>query len=89
MSTFKSEIEHLYAQRANAYAVASPFTAMFANSLNIVINTSLKGGPGFILELIQNAEDVGATEVLVRLTEDYLILQHNGSPFSMNDLREV
>ena len=43
----------------------------------------------FIFELIQNAEDAGATEVVFELFEDRLELRHDGRPFDEADVRGV
>ena len=43
----------------------------------------------FIFELIQNAEDAGATEVAFELFEDRLELRHDGRPFTAADVRGV
>ena len=43
----------------------------------------------FLFELIQNAEDAGATEVAFDLFEDRLELRHDGRPFSEADVRGV
>ena len=43
----------------------------------------------FIFELIQNAEDAGATELAFELFEDRLELRHDGRPFSEADVRGV
>ncbi len=43
----------------------------------------------FIFELIQNAEDAGATEVAFELFEDRLELRHDGRPFTGADVRGV
>ncbi|MGR3443350.1 hypothetical protein DU478_00620 [Thalassococcus profundi] len=40
----------------------------------------------FIFELLQNAEDTGATEVHFELRRDGLLFQHNGRPFSEEDI---
>lgn len=40
----------------------------------------------FIFELLQNAEDVGATEVDFKLYADGLSFEHNGRPFSEADI---
>ena len=41
----------------------------------------------FIFELIQNAEDAGATELAFELFEDRLELRHDGRPFTGADVR--
>jgi hypothetical protein len=41
----------------------------------------------FIFELIQNAEDAGATELVFQLFDDRLELRHNGRPFDEEDVR--
>lgn len=43
----------------------------------------------FIFELIQNAEDAGATYVTFSLYPDRLVLCHNGKPFSEADIRGI
>jgi hypothetical protein len=43
----------------------------------------------FIFELIQNAEDAGATEVAFELFADRLELRHDGRPFTGADVRGV
>jgi hypothetical protein len=43
----------------------------------------------FIFELIQNAEDAGATELAFELFEDRLELRHDGRPFTEGDVRGV
>ncbi len=43
----------------------------------------------FIFELIQNAEDAGATSVAFDLFEDRLELRHDGRPFTEADVRGV
>ena len=43
----------------------------------------------FIFELIQNAEDAGATSVAFELFEDRLELRHDGRPFTEADVRGV
>ena len=43
----------------------------------------------FIFELIQNAEDAGATELAFELFEDRLEVRHDGRPFTAADVRGV
>src|ERR1700736_3275871 len=43
----------------------------------------------FIFELIQNAEDAGATELAFDLFEDRLELRHDGRPFTEADVRGI
>jgi hypothetical protein len=43
----------------------------------------------FIFELIQNAEDAGATELAFELFKDRLELRHDGRPFTEADVRGV
>lgn len=85
MAAFKNEINNIFAQ--NSEITAS--TKMFARALNTIISTSLKGGAGFLLEMIQNAEDAGATSISIKIKNGVLLFSHNGKPFSTNDIREV
>ena len=43
----------------------------------------------FIFELIQNAEDAGATELAFELFDDRLEVRHDGRPFTEADVRGV
>lgn len=43
----------------------------------------------FIFELIQNAEDAGATELTFELFEDRLEVSHDGRPFTEADVRGI
>ena len=43
----------------------------------------------FIYELLQNAEDANATEANFKLYKDRLIFQHNGNPFSKEDVWSI
>lgn len=43
----------------------------------------------FIYELLQNAEDTGATEVSFVLKEDALTFEHNGRPFNEKDVERI
>jgi hypothetical protein len=43
----------------------------------------------FIFELIQNAEDAGASELIFELFEDRLEVRHDGRPFTEDDVRGV
>jgi hypothetical protein len=43
----------------------------------------------FIFELIQNAEDAGATELTFELFEDRLEVRHDGRPFTADDVRGI
>ena len=43
----------------------------------------------FIFELIQNAEDAGATELAFELMADRLELRHDGRPFTEADVRGI
>lgn len=40
----------------------------------------------FIYELLQNAEDTGATEAKFHLSNDNLVFEHNGRPFDPKDI---
>lgn len=43
----------------------------------------------FVFELLQNAEDAGATEVIFALTGDGLTCEHNGRPFTLDDVISI
>lgn len=43
----------------------------------------------FIYELLQNADDAGATEIVFTLTADALFIEHNGRPFTEADVENI
>lgn len=43
----------------------------------------------FIYELLQNAEDQGATEAHFELSTDHLVFHHNGNPFTRSDVWNI
>jgi hypothetical protein len=43
----------------------------------------------FVYEILQNADDYGATEVLFSLTQNELIIEHNGQPFNEENVRAI
>ncbi len=43
----------------------------------------------FVYELLQNADDVSATEISFELRKDRLLVTHNGTPFSEKDLKAI
>ncbi|MBB5218723.1 hypothetical protein HNP77_001092 [Treponema rectale] len=63
------------------------------NNFNGIKNTLTKlytSSGHFIFELLQNAEDVYATEVKFELYTDRLVFEHNGSrPFDIDDINSI
>lgn len=43
----------------------------------------------FVYELLQNAEDAGATEVTFTLMSDHLVCEHDGRPFTLEDVTSI
>jgi hypothetical protein len=43
----------------------------------------------FVYELLQNAEDAGATEVSFTLTPDKLVCEHDGRAFTLEDVKSI
>src|SRR6266487_4656612 len=43
----------------------------------------------FVYELLQNAEDQGATEAQFQLFVDHLVFNHNGNPFTRADVKNI
>ena len=43
----------------------------------------------FVYELLQNADDYGATEVLFKLSEDDIVIEHNGVPFKEENVKAI
>lgn len=43
----------------------------------------------FVFEILQNADDAGATEVVFEVSEDRLVIEHNGKPFTSDDVKAI
>lgn len=43
----------------------------------------------FVFELLQNADDAGATEIEFRLNNEGLVVEHNGKAFNEDDVRAI
>jgi hypothetical protein len=43
----------------------------------------------FIYEILQNAEDAGANQISFDLTKEYLEIQYDGTPFSLDDVDSI
>jgi RNA polymerase sigma factor (sigma-70 family) len=43
----------------------------------------------FVYELLQNAEDCGATDILFKLLGDAIVIEHNGKPFVQADVEGI
>lgn len=43
----------------------------------------------FVFEILQNADDAGATEVVFEVLEDRLVIEHNGNPFTSDDVEAI
>ena len=43
----------------------------------------------FVYEILQNADDYGATEVLFKLSKNEVVIEHNGVPFKEENVRAI
>ena len=43
----------------------------------------------FVYEILQNADDYGATEVLFKLLKDHIVIEHNGEPFEEDNVKSI
>lgn len=43
----------------------------------------------FVYEIIQNADDSGATEITFKLLGKAIVIEHNGKPFTTSDVEEI
>ena len=43
----------------------------------------------FVYEILQNADDYGATEILFKLSEDEIVIEHNAEPFKEENVRAI
>jgi hypothetical protein len=66
----------------------SKYGTEFEKVLKIIIN-QYSDRTHFIYEILQNAEDAGATHIRFRLERDRLEIYHNGRPFDERDIEGV
>ena len=59
------------------------------NGIRCIVEKLYPDRVHFIFELLQNAEDTGATEVEFELRSDCLSFEHNGRPFSVEDIHGI
>ena len=43
----------------------------------------------FVYEILQNADDYGATEILFKLSKDDIVIEHNGVPFKEKHVKAI
>ena len=43
----------------------------------------------FLYEILQNADDYGATEVFIKLSKDDIVIEHNGVPFKEENVKAI
>ena len=43
----------------------------------------------FVYEILQNADDYGATEIFFKLSKDEIVIEHNGKPFKEENVRAI
>ncbi len=43
----------------------------------------------FVFEILQNADDAGATEIMFEVSDEQLIIEHNGKPFTRHNVEAI
>ena len=43
----------------------------------------------FVFEILQNADDAGATEIMFDVSDNHLVIEHNGTPFTSDDVKAI
>ncbi len=43
----------------------------------------------FVFEILQNADDAGASEVVFEVSDQGLVIEHNGNPFTCDDVKAI
>ena len=74
----------------NIYNQNEPFVKNenFAGVKKVIVD-NYSDDVHFVYELLQNADDVSATEISFELKNDKLLVTHNGTPFTENDLKAI
>ena len=76
-----SVIERIYQEHQDLAGLLKKYSGLRKHFQSIYPDTA-----HFIYELIQNAEDTGASETLFILSENLLVFQHNGRSFNEEDI---
>src|SRR6266513_937174 len=79
-----SFLEDVYAHRRKLADVLSEY-----QGIRKLVEQLYPDRAHFIYELLQNAEDTGATEAYFWLQKSCLNFEHNGRPFSEEDVRRI
>ncbi|MDG1056183.1 MAG: hypothetical protein P8O83_00525, partial [Flavobacteriaceae bacterium] len=87
-NTLEEEIKKIFKENLDQ---RSPFNLVnLANSVESLATDIYTENKRFIYELIQNADDAGNSEnacLKITIKDDYVVLAHNGKPFSNRDIR--
>ncbi|MBX9587352.1 MAG: DUF3883 domain-containing protein [Gammaproteobacteria bacterium] len=81
----KDHIDNLFHRRNKDDENSTSLT----HDIECQIETALKGEQKIFFELIQNADDIEATEISLYLLENHLIVVHNGLPFNESDVEKI
>ncbi len=73
----KNRQEFVDAQNKNGFDLSTVLVGLYPDSSH------------FIYEILQNTEDVLATEIIFSLYDDKLLIEHNGVPFSSSDIDAI
>lgn len=75
----------LKAREAIRHLAARPRDVSLANAEKLLSQQVYTDQGHFLLELLQNADDAGATEFEVRFEDDSITVSHDGNPFDFRD----
>lgn len=81
----KRFIEAIYYCRNQSKRNLKTLAQTLESNIRTVFNSSHK----YIYELLQNADDVGATEVELNIREETLLFSHSGSHFRPSDVEKI
>ena len=87
-SVLENTIDEIFKENIN---INSPFQVVnLANSVESLATDIYSEDKRFIYELIQNADDAALnddSELSIDILDNYVVISHNGAPFSSRDIR--
>ncbi|WP_416830623.1 MAG: sacsin N-terminal ATP-binding-like domain-containing protein [Erythrobacter sp.] len=75
--------------RARRQKLADVLESKEYSGIRLIVEELYPDQAHFLFELLQNAQDTGATEAVFTLSSEKLIFEHNGRPFDRGDIEGI
>ena len=75
--------------RARRQKLADVLESKEYSGIRLIVEELYPDQAHFLFELLQNAQDTGATEAVFALSSEMLVFEHNGRPFDKGDIEGI